>query len=174
MPSDTAFLNYTAPGFIVPEYDRLGSTMGELGRSPEILPQLHPPMSPRFLSLMVLNLSALGIEVGEGNRVLRGLSTMLIINHSLYMFYTAARAIARARTMKEMGMAAAETTALAVAQQWHKIAMGFAAAGIAAASFAVGEKFGSDEWNLPSVNMSAPTDRRAATRKIEGYTTSSR
>ena len=55
---------------------------------------------------------------------------------------------------------------LAIAQQWHLIAQGVAAAALVTGAFAVGEKFGSGDWNLPSVNIHNPADRRKAASRL--------
>jgi len=124
-------------------------------------------LSPRGLSSAIENLRALGIDIDENNAVLKGLRAGIVTNYSLYMLYGAWTAMRKAQAAREAAYAASETAVLAIAQQWHLIAQGAAAALLVTAAFAVGEKFGSGDWNLPSFDISNPSERRAAVRQIE-------
>jgi hypothetical protein len=167
MPSDTAWLmpELTAGAPLAKAYDGLTVSTVALSTAPKMEVGAHR-LSPRDLSSTVENLRALGIDLDENNRVLRGLRAMIITNYSLYALYSAQRAIAKASAARQMAYAAAETTALAVTQQWHRIAMGGIAAGLVYAAFKTGENLGSGEWNLPSVDMKNPASRRTAARQL--------
>ncbi len=169
MPSDTAFLGDLRGGAPVANaYDSLGSTVDGMPRTPVSAIGSGARISPRELSSAVENLRALGIDIDENNRVLRGLRMGILTGYSLHMLYGAYIAIRRAEMFKEIGWATGETIAMAVAQQWQRIAQAVAAAAITYAAFKVGEKFGEGDWNLPSVNIKNPADRRYSARQVSG------
>lgn len=170
MPSDTAFLfDMPAGTALAGSYDSLGSSADALGgtRHPSVS---SSGISPRELSSAIQNLRALGINIDENNAILKGLRVGILTNYSLYMLYRAVAAARKAEAAKETALAVGETAALAVAQQWHRIAQGAAAAAMVAIAFSVGEKFGSGDWNLPSVDMTNPADRRDAARQLSEVT----
>jgi hypothetical protein len=168
MPSDTAFLgDLPAAGQLVSGYDTLGTSADVLSKQ-----RVGGGMaggnlfSPRGLLSTLENLRALGIDIDENNAVLKGLRAGIVTNYSLYMLYGAWTAMRKAQAAREAAYAATETAALAIAQQWHLIAQGAAAALMVTAAFAVGEKIGSGDWKLPSFDISSPVERRAAARRL--------
>jgi hypothetical protein len=175
MPSDTAFLwdvwDMPAGGSLATAYDDLGGTLDAYPRKAHDLSMTGTRFSPREFSSVIENLRALGLDIDENNKMLRGLRLAILTNYSLYSIYAAYRAIVKAREATELGLAVGETIAMAVAQQWHRIAQAATAAVITYAAFNIGERFGSGDWNLPSVNTHNPADRRVAARQVSqlGY-----
>lgn len=169
MPSDTAFLGDLSAGVqVAGAYDSLGETVdGMPTRSTSVLGGGSLSISPREISSTVENLRALGIDIDANNAVLRGLRSAVVTQYSLYMLYSAWTAMRKAQAAKELAVASAEVTALAITQQWHRIAQGVAAAALVASAFTVGEKVGSGDWNLPSFDKGDPYARREAARKME-------
>lgn len=167
MPSDTAFIGDLPAAIpLSAAYDSLGGTTDALTTSPRMSIGGGHGISPRELSSTLVNLRALGIEIDENTPVLKGLRAGIITNHSLYMLYGAWTALRKAQAAKETAYAAAETTAMAAAQQWGLIAQAAIAAALVYSAFKVGEKFGSGDWNFPSFNMSDPAARRNAGRQM--------
>ena len=169
MASDTAWMvGLTAPG--LPEaHTSYGNALARPHLDDDMFPD-WAVISPRALSQPINDLRGLGIEIDENNAVLKGLRSAVLTGYSLYMLYNAVAAVRRAQALKETAIAAGETTALAAAQQWHMIAQGIAAAALVTGAFVVGEKFGSGDWKLPSVDMSNPADRRTAARRLNQVT----
>ena len=167
MASNTAFLSSisSAPA-ISSSYDRLGGSMDAVTYAPKVDPLDKPGFSPRLLMGSLASLRALGIDIDENNRVLKALYAGIMTNYSLYMLYGAYRGYVKAQEAKEAALAAVEGSAAAIGQQWHALAMGTAAAALVASSFAIGGKFGSGDWNLPSFNASNPVERRSAIRQL--------
>jgi hypothetical protein len=124
------------------------------------------PVTPRALTSTIQNLRALGLDIDENNRMLRALQTGIITGYSLTMLYRGVALLRRAQQTRQTILAAAETTAMAIAQQWDKIAMASAAAIMTYAAFKAGEKFGSGDWNLPSFNLGDPLRRRRGMRQL--------
>jgi hypothetical protein len=169
MGSDTAWMiGVSAPG--LPEaHTSYGNALSTSSLGDGDFPS-WAVVSPRTLSQPINDLRGLGIVIDENNAVLKGLRAAVLTGYSLYVLYNAVAALRRAEALKETAIAAGETAVLAATLQWHMIAQGVAAAALVTGAFAIGEKFGSGDWNLPSVNMNNPADRRNAARQLKQVT----
>lgn len=161
MPSDYAFLEVPEVD-IIGGYDSATNIMGQYNSQQTNL--ALGGLSIRNVYQPLTALQGLGVHIDMNSKLMRALRTVIITNYSIFMLQGAYRAIVKAREAREVALSISETAAMAVAQQWANIAIAAGAAllvgGSLAVGYVVGEHLGSGDWNLPSLNLSNPQDRR--------------
>ena len=155
---------------IVGGYESASSSMGSYSSRSMNLGM--EGISIRSVYQPIMALEGLGIHIDMNSQLMKALRTVVITNYSLLILQGAYRSIVKAQTARELALATGETTAMAIAQQWHTIAMAAGAAILVGATlgigYAVGEKFGSGDWNLPGGNLSVPQERRQMEHALAG------
>jgi len=176
MPSPDAILGDASFPEMDSTYDGLGADMEDFGTSTRMskIPNFGRMMMGRQLTSSIAMMSLLGFEADRNSAIMRFLRIMLVSNMAIFGFYRMITAARRAVTSQHMGLAAAETVANMNPAMFWKIPIAIGAAALVGTTFAVGEKFGSGDWNLPSVNVSSPSDRRSAERHMRGVRASGR
>lgn len=106
----------------------------------------------------------IGALTEDSHKTMRKVSALLGAIYGWMMMMVAVQKLVQGRKAILAAMAAVETTAMAIAQQWHAIAL----AAIAATSVAVGLKFGSGDWKFPGINIDNHHESRKAVREAYG------
>jgi hypothetical protein len=165
MPSDLAFLELP-DAEIVSSYESTRLRMRDYDSTPLNLG--FEGISIRSIYQPIMALQGLGINIDMNSRLMIAIRNAVITNYSILMLQGAYRSIVQSRTIYETALAAQETEMVLTREHplsaLPKIALAAGAAllvGSALAGYAVGEKIGSGEWNLPGGNLSNPQSRRA-------------
>jgi hypothetical protein len=172
LPSDLAFLelpdaeiasSYESARLRMRDYDSTPLNLGFEG------------ISIRSIYQPITALQGLGINIDMNSRLMIVIRNAVITNYSILMLQGAYRSIVQSRIVYETALAAAETELVLTREHplsaLAKIALATGAAllvGSALAGYAVGEKIGSGEWNLPGRSITNPQSRRAMERDLRG------
>ena len=172
LPSDLAFLELPESE-IVRGYESASSSMKYCDSTPLNLG--IEGISIRSVYQPIMALQGLGISIDMNSRLMIALRNVIITNYSLLMLQGAYRSIVQSRTIYETALAAQETEMVLTREHplsaLAKIALATGTAllvGSTLAAYAVGEKIGSGEWNLPGGNISNPQSRRAMEADLRG------
>lgn len=116
---------------------------------------------------MVNSMHTIGYEIQGLRGPLDVIRNTIMVNYGLMTLYEIVTSVRKSELIKNSMAATAETLAMAIAQQWHNIAIASAATASIMASFYVGQQFGSGEWNING-SIDTPQDRRAVISKMPG------